>query len=342
MTFDAVAGEKERGTLRLVLSHPIRRVTFLVGKGLGAIAAIVVPFALVSWLAFGLSSAFYPALLASGTIWRFFLIVFSSTIYLTLFIALGLLGSSLVMRSHSASVLLLGVWILAVLVAPRFGGLIAERVVPVESDAILALKRQEIQRTVRHAQTEAVQKAFVQAGFLVFEADGVRSRSDPQKKAIRSGIAVTYGAQLGERIQRLEEEHLRRQRNRDRLANLLTLLSPASTLEGLLGELAGTGDLMKTRVADGERAFYTSSQTVYFSRIFDEEFVDPAGNGSVSEQGPIGAALPDLAALPHLTIQEPTRGELARAVLPKVGQLVVLVLALFGGALTIFKDYDAR
>ena len=45
-TFDAVSGERERGTLRLMLANPIPRHTVLIGKFLGALISINIPFAL--------------------------------------------------------------------------------------------------------------------------------------------------------------------------------------------------------------------------------------------------------------------------------------------------------
>ena len=43
-TFDSVAGEREHGTLRLMLANPIPRHTVLIGKFLGAFISVNIPF----------------------------------------------------------------------------------------------------------------------------------------------------------------------------------------------------------------------------------------------------------------------------------------------------------
>ena len=45
-TFDAVSGERERGTLRLMLANAIPRHTVLIGKFLGALVSVSIPFIL--------------------------------------------------------------------------------------------------------------------------------------------------------------------------------------------------------------------------------------------------------------------------------------------------------
>src|SRR5690606_23514469 len=41
--YDAVNGEKERGTLRLALSNPVSRSTYIVGKLIGTFLSLFVP-----------------------------------------------------------------------------------------------------------------------------------------------------------------------------------------------------------------------------------------------------------------------------------------------------------
>ena len=45
-TFDSVSGEREQGTLRLMLANSIPRHTVLIGKFLGALISITIPFLL--------------------------------------------------------------------------------------------------------------------------------------------------------------------------------------------------------------------------------------------------------------------------------------------------------
>ena len=45
-TFDLISGEREHGTLRLTLANSVPRHTVLIGKFLGALVSISVPFTL--------------------------------------------------------------------------------------------------------------------------------------------------------------------------------------------------------------------------------------------------------------------------------------------------------
>ena len=44
--YDAIAGEREGGTLRLVLAQPVRRAHILVAKYISAMACLLVPLIL--------------------------------------------------------------------------------------------------------------------------------------------------------------------------------------------------------------------------------------------------------------------------------------------------------
>jgi len=42
-TYDAIAGERETGTMRLTMSHPVRRGNILAAKYLGAMTCLILP-----------------------------------------------------------------------------------------------------------------------------------------------------------------------------------------------------------------------------------------------------------------------------------------------------------
>jgi Cu-processing system permease protein len=109
MSFDAVAGEIERGTLSLTLTYPVSRSTILLGKfaahlavlsiavgagyGLAAVAALVVDPEATAGL---------PAL------WRLF---WSSLLLGAVFLAIGYALSAMARRPGAAAGLAIGVWL---------------------------------------------------------------------------------------------------------------------------------------------------------------------------------------------------------------------------------------
>ena len=90
-TFDALSGEQERGTLRLCLANPISRPALLVGKFLGSLTAVLIPFyfAVLFNLAI-ISTESWTQL--SGADWgRVGLIVLIASCYAGIFVAVGLI-----------------------------------------------------------------------------------------------------------------------------------------------------------------------------------------------------------------------------------------------------------
>ena len=92
-TFDAVSSERERGTLRLMLANAIPRHTVLIGKFLGALISISIPFTLAVLMNLLVISTSSDVYLVPETWSRLCIIFFIALLYTCLFLALGLLVS---------------------------------------------------------------------------------------------------------------------------------------------------------------------------------------------------------------------------------------------------------
>ena len=118
LTFGALAGERERGTLRQLLATGIGRRELALGKALGvagALALLLVPAALVGAAALVVGSPGPAASpLARGVVLAGVYLA-----YFTAFLALSLAVSAWARSAGTALVILLGVWVVNGLVAPR-------------------------------------------------------------------------------------------------------------------------------------------------------------------------------------------------------------------------------
>ncbi len=110
--FDAIVGERERGSLDLLLAHPVTRLELLLGKYLGLAAALslstLIGFALVGlllWQRFGEAGLYHY----SG-------FVLSSILLGLAFLSLALLISVLARDRTRASGLAISLWFVLVLV----------------------------------------------------------------------------------------------------------------------------------------------------------------------------------------------------------------------------------
>ena len=103
--YDAIAGEYEHGTLRLVLSHPVGRGYILVAKYIGAMVCLFVPLLMSLLLMLILLTTSATVSLSTDDFLRIGGIVLTSLIYLSLFYLIGMLISAITRRTSTALIL---------------------------------------------------------------------------------------------------------------------------------------------------------------------------------------------------------------------------------------------
>ena len=129
LTFGALAGERERGTLRQVLSLGVRPRDLVLGKALGlglVLAALLLPVALFSAVAL----AQLPGGDAGGSWVRLAWLGGAYALYLAAILAVCLAVSAVASTARAALATLLVCWTANAVLAPRLGGDLAQRVLP--------------------------------------------------------------------------------------------------------------------------------------------------------------------------------------------------------------------
>ena len=123
-SFDALSGERERGTLRLCLANPIARLLIVVSKFLGILIALVLPFTFAFLLNITILST-SPRIQFDTTDWACLALVFFIVCcYACIFIAVGLMVSAR-MESRMSLVTLLLIWVIVVVFMPLTLGTLA-------------------------------------------------------------------------------------------------------------------------------------------------------------------------------------------------------------------------
>ena len=141
LTFDAISGERENGTLALVLSNAVSRASILGGKFLGAFIVLAIPV-LIGTLLSALIVSLSGIVSLNGDDWvRIGLMVALSFIYIALFIGLGLTISSYVTHSSTSLVVLLLIWIVLVVLIPNTFGTVVSTLHTVPSHREIQEKR---------------------------------------------------------------------------------------------------------------------------------------------------------------------------------------------------------
>lgn len=116
LAFDALAGERERGTLPLLLANGTSSRTLLLGKACALALVLGVPLLLA---AFGQLVMAWPQAPGGDVLLRIGAWTLAHALYLAAWIMLALAVSLWVTRARTALVALLAAWTLATLIAPR-------------------------------------------------------------------------------------------------------------------------------------------------------------------------------------------------------------------------------
>ncbi|MBX3623082.1 MAG: ABC transporter permease [Rhizobacter sp.] len=159
LSFDAIVGEQERGTLMLLLSYPVSRWHVVVGKVLGQVTLL----GIATVLGYGAAgAALWFKSGASAQAWQAFgAMVLTSVLLGASFVAMGCLASTLVRERATAAGLAVGVWLFFVLIydTALLGVLVADQGRTVGKpllDALLLLDPADVYRLFNTTASEAV------------------------------------------------------------------------------------------------------------------------------------------------------------------------------------------
>ena len=242
-TYDAVSGERETGTLSLLMSNSVSRATVLLGKFTGAFLTILLPLFigillnLITISASGLVSL-------NGSEWaRVGIIVVISAIYISIFLWLGLFISSQFSNSSSSLLMLLLIWVVFVVLIPNTMGVFASGFQQVPS-------RSEISR-IKKAKEEEIDNRHKEGDRLY--RTGSPSDTPPKIKVLR--MWADYLNEHADAKSRLDDEHLNKQFAQVDFTQQITRLSPAAIHKYALESLAGTGFARHKRFVQQARRY---------------------------------------------------------------------------------------
>jgi ABC-type transport system involved in multi-copper enzyme maturation permease subunit len=344
--YDAVCGERERGTLRLTFSQAVPRGTYILGKVSGSLLALTVPLLIPLGIGEQLSPVMGVPM--SGPEWTLLgLVIASGMLYIGAILGLSVLVSALTKRSSTSFVLLLSLWVVGVLILPRASVLLAARSVEVPSmDQVLS----ERGRLWRQLWRDDQNKINDFLGEQMASAEGIEDEAE-RMAAMQASVgsfnakfdelAEERQRRLGELDARLTEERRNRQFAQQKLALGIARLSPASAFSLAASQLAGT--------SLGLPEHYLSQVSSYQERFaaFQQEKTGRSGGGvrmvikmsddEEDEPGPI-----DPAELPAFVFDPPPMGSVLRAGIFDLSLLALFNLLFFSGAFLVFLRYDVR
>ncbi len=143
--FDSICGEKERGTLKMMLSSgKTTRSGIILGKWVGGYLSFLICL-LPALLLILIWMAVHPAVNIRGEDWgRIGLIVLFSLAYISIFFLLGLFVSTLTHRGATSLLIILLLWVVWIIGAPNLGVLLAKRLSPASESLAFMSEKQAI------------------------------------------------------------------------------------------------------------------------------------------------------------------------------------------------------
>ncbi len=281
-TYDAICGEKEVGTLRLMASFSVPRHRLLLGKFIGALLPTLSAFGLPLLLGIAVVLLMPEVQFTNAELHRLGFILASFGLYLTVFTCAGLLASCLTHRAPTSFVLLLGFWVATVVVLPRLSLIGAESIRPAPSVYELEAEKGAISKSI----WEEVRRARYKW------RDEYNASSEKKWRQTPEGQEAERLHYRGLRhdlwlvptrleYERLEQAFRNRYNARLELAVVLARFSPAFAVNNATVRLARTGLDRQQRFRAAYEPYYREHYTWFIDSVDDDRLrqINPARYG---------------------------------------------------------------
>lgn len=269
-TFDAVAGERERGTLRMNLSNTLPRDVFLWSKLIGGYIVFVIPFLvsylfgllLLTWQGFPLGE-FNVAVPVLG-------LSFISLLYIAVFFAIGVLISTFLDNSKTALIIAFTFWVFAVLILPRGAFVVAKLVVPTQTEQSIYTEKSTLRNNLAKDKDDKISKKMMEE---IEERPGLNPQEIVAKMDdVRKPIEAEFRRNFEDQVDKIDREYQRQKNRQEQIGEVLSRLTPTASLTYFAMNLTQTGKLKRDAYFQTGERYYNQLNDVYFSQISDDPY----------------------------------------------------------------------
>ena len=381
MAYDVVSGEREQGTLKLILSSTIARYQVLLGKLVAGLMTLIAPVTalFIVGLLVLLSSNMVSL---TGTDWfRIVLMYFASLVFVTVMFNLGLLLSCLSKNSAISLVFGLFLWLLFAAIFPSASAYIASQLKPIESaeefygklKAVADQRDSEINELTKDIKGDGSESDAPGAFGHIYVMVCDKNFMDYHRK--RYPIMEATKIKYIDKVSDVKETHLNDLVRQKQFADNIARSSPIILYENLMSVLAGTdfGNFehfkSNVRTYRNEVADYIRSKTenfastsyftpckegdyetlmgVYYKPIMearDKEKKAALYRAATMRYEQMMKETPslDLRDFPKFTYQPRSITESLQQAIPTVGLLIFASILFFSLSFVAFLKYDVR
>ena len=343
LTYDAVSGEKEGGTLRLLSSFSVPKDLIILSKGVAVWLCLGAIF-LVPMLVGLVVVTLFPEAQLRGEDWaRLGVILGTFLLYIGVFVSLGLCVSVFTHRSSVAFLVLLSIWVVLTMVVPRVSALVSSRMVQLQSPYEYETEKRRIHQEMNQEYYDRINGWFDR--HLPGQAWNQRTRTMEDSStalALREEYAVLRNEtrldvhnKEQQQIMAMIGENRNRTRKKTGLAMMLSRVSPVTSLSSTVTDLARTGIFHHMHYRDAVRAY--QGQYLHY---YDTEKAQWWLQQFAWEKH--GKPTVDLSTLPQFQYRKETFSDTMGRVWFDMLVLGVYGVVLFAMAYVGFLRYDVR
>jgi ABC-type transport system involved in multi-copper enzyme maturation permease subunit len=331
-----ISGEKESGTLKLVLSNPAKRSTVITAKFLGGFSVLLLPL-LVSFL-LGLLLLLLDGfpLFSPGNLGRILAVLVLSAFYLAAMFSLGLLISARTQRTSIALLASFFVWIFLTFIIPKTSEPVAGLIHPVRSQEAVRANRAQVRNQIEKEKGKAL--APLMEKYLNPQGQGQWNWEAYTKE--RGPIAKEYEERLDQTLQKFDADYEKEKAVRRSLSLNIARLSPASVYSQAALDFCHTGVADLENFSRSLQAHYVQLYRVLFQYQFSDIY--ESEDGTMRRQ--MGGDSRENTKIEYPKFQyafSPFDDTLA-ATAPDIILLVLFNLIFFAAAYYSFTRYDVR
>lgn len=265
-TFDAVAGEKEAGTLRLTLSNPLPRDVFLWSKLIGGYLVFVIPF-LVSFLIGLLLLVWHGFPLGEfKTGMPVVCLTLISLLYIAVFFAIGVVISTYLDSAKTALIIAFTFWVFAVLITPRGAFVVAKLISPTRTEQSVYMAKSALRNNLTKDKGDRIEQR-------VYENLGASinlNESQEKVEELRKPIDEQFRLAFQNQTNKIDKDYQREKNRQEQVGEMLSRITPTASLTYFAMNLTQTGKLKRDIYFQTGERYYSQLNESYFGEISDD------------------------------------------------------------------------
>jgi len=353
-TFNTISGEKELGSLRLVLSNAVSRWKIILAKILGNYIVLLVPFiigGLISLLVIVRINAF--ALFSRENSPSILMIFLISIMFLFAIFNLGIFLSTRSRNSITSIIISLFIWVIFVLVVPKVSSMIARVVYPIKAQQIVTIEKQMVKNSIEK-ELDSKRKTLLE-GILMdngLDPQSVQlfsSEIDPAvMKALKQydetaiPLEAEYRERISNAVKNIERDYQNKKNTQTAISINLARISPICSFTHILSEISGTGTGEIENFARQAHRFQGQVEDEIYNHYFYQKYLfGSMGVGWTSKKDQAfdeqKIAVPHLVNYKHISLIQALRTSWVDILI-----LLLFGILLFAASFVSFLRYDVR